>query len=133
MELWKHLRHRGKYLEAKRRSWGGRRKGPTIPNRISIHKRPAVIETKTTFGHWELAVFVERKTKQTFSFVSSDKTSAQMKLALHAFVEQAGVQNIKSITFDNGLENVCHQEIREEYCYAFDTYFCDPYCSWQKG
>jgi len=110
LELWKHLRHRGKYLEAKRRSWGGRRKGPTIPNRISIHKRPAVIETKTTFGHWELAVF-----------------------ALHAFVEQAGVQNIKSITFDNGLENVCHQEIREEYCYAFDTYFCDPYCSWQKG
>ena len=146
LELWKHLRHRSKYVEAKRRSWSGRRRrGPTIPNRVSIHKRPAEVDSKETFGHWEadlmvfshsrstLSVFVERSTKQTISFVNEDKGSVQMKLALHAFVEQAGVNNIKTITFDNGLENVCHEEIRKEYCYSFDTYFCDPYCSWQKG
>ena len=143
--LWKHLRHRAKYMQAKRRKWGTRRKRSPIPNRISIHKRPSEIEKKEEFGHWEadlmvfsksrsvLAVFVERKTKQTFSFVNDDKTSAQMKLALHSFIEQAGLQNIKTITFDNGLENVCHEEIREEYNYSFDTYFCDPYSSWQKG
>lgn len=146
LRLWKHLRHRYKYKICKRRSWSKRhRRGPTIPNRISIHKRPKIVDLKEEFGHWEadlmvfsnsksvLAVFVERHTKQTFSFVNDNKGSAQMKLALQSFVEQAGVQNIKTITFDNGLENVCHEEIRKEYCYAFDTYFCDPYCSWQKG
>jgi len=151
LRLWKHLRHRHKYLQAKRRSWNGRKKrGHIIKNRVSIHKRPMEIEKNQygeieSFGHWEadlmvfskskyaLAVFVERKTKQTYSFVNTDKTSSQMKMALHGFVEQAGIENIKTITFDNGLENVCHEEIRKEYNYSFDTYFCDPYCSWQKG
>ena len=145
--LWKHLRHRAKYKYPKRRSWSKRngRRGPTIPNRVSIHSRPSRIDKKEEFGHWEadlmvfpknpnvLAVFVERKTKQTYSFVNNDKSAAQMKRALHAFIEQAGLENVKSITFDNGLENVCHEEVRNEYGNVFDTYFCDPYCSWQKG
>jgi len=146
LSLWKHLRHRSKYKICKRRSWKKRnRKGPTIPHRVSIHNRPKHINLKEEFGHWEadlmvfsksksvLAVFVERHTKQVFSFVNDNKGASQMKLALHAFIEQAGLQNIKSITFDNGLENVCHEEIRKEYGYTFNTYFCDPYCSWQKG
>ena len=81
--LWKHLRHRAKYKTCKRRSWSKRnRKGPTIPCRVSIHKRPKFVDLKEDFGHWEadlmvfsksksvLAVFVERHTKQTFSFVN---------------------------------------------------------------
>lgn len=150
LKLWKHLRHRRKYTHPKRRKWGTRRRRNPIPSRISIHNRPSEIEKNIfgeieSFGHWEadlmvfskspsvLAVFVERKTKQTFSFVNDNKTSAQMKLALHAFIEQAGLKNIKTITFDNGLENVCHEEVRKEHNYSFDTYFCDPYSSWQKG
>ena len=145
LELWKHLRHRYKYMYPRRRSWNKRRKkGPTIPKRVSIHKRSAHIDTKgehRPFGHWEadlmvfskqkgvLVVFVERKTKQTFSFVNTNKGAKEMEYALHAFIEYAGVQNISSITFDNGLENVCHEEVRKEYAYQF----CDPYSSWQKG
>lgn len=146
LRLWKHLRHRSKYVEARRRSFSGRHKrGHVIKNRISIHRRPPEVNKKEVFGHWEadlmifskskyvLSVFVERQTKQTYSFVNNDKGSDQMERALHAFMEQAGLENVHSITFDNGLENVCHEEVRKEYNYSFDTYFCDPYCSWQKG
>jgi len=37
----------------------------------------------------------------------------------------------KTMTFDNGSENVCHRTIRDR-C-IIDTFFCDPYASWQKG
>ena len=32
-----------------------------------------------------------------------------------------------SMTFDNGIENRGHESLEIE------TYFCDPYSSWQKG
>ena len=35
--------------------------------------------------------------------------------------------SIKSISFDNGIENIYHRDI------GVPTYFCDPYSSWQKG
>ena len=35
------------------------------------------------------------------------------------------------ITFDNGQENRHHTTMREAL--AIDTYFCDPYSSWQRG
>ena len=37
---------------------------------------------------------------------------------------------IHSFTFDNWLENVYHTQLREIW---IKTYFCDPYCSYQKG
>jgi IS30 family transposase len=35
--------------------------------------------------------------------------------------------SMKSITFDNGIENKKHASI------GVPTFFCDPYSSWQKG
>ena len=37
------------------------------------------------------------------------------------------VISVKSITFDNGIENTRHEKL------GVPTYFCDPYSSWQKG
>ena len=34
---------------------------------------------------------------------------------------------VKSVSFDNGIENKNHQEL------SWPTFFCDPYSSWQKG
>ncbi|MFB6225945.1 MAG: IS30 family transposase [Candidatus Paceibacteria bacterium] len=36
-----------------------------------------------------------------------------------------------TITFDRGTENAKHMKLRSKY--GIDTYFCDAYCSWQKG
>lgn len=37
----------------------------------------------------------------------------------------------KSLTFDNGGENVCHVNFRNQF--GVETYFCDAYAAWQKG
>lgn len=142
-KLWLHLRHRKK---PERVPWGTRKKRKiNIPNRTSIHDRPDWINQREEHAHWEgdlmlfsqrseaLAVFVERFTRKTIAVLLDNKTSASMELALHELMASAGQTNVKSITFDNGSENVCHQKIRLEYVEAFETFFCDPYCSWQKG
>lgn len=142
LKLWQYLRHK---KESQRRSWGTRRHRPKIPNRISIHQRPSVINTRERFGDYEadlmifshtqkvLAVFVERKTRKTFAVVNENKTATEMELALHEMITSAGIPQVKSITFDNGLENVCHEKVRNDYNNSFQTFFCDSYASWQKG
>ena len=37
----------------------------------------------------------------------------------------------KSITFDNGKEGMLHGNLRRSF--HLETYFCDPYASYQKG
>ena len=37
----------------------------------------------------------------------------------------------RSITFDNGQENRHHRTIGDHL--GVDTYFCEPYSSWQRG
>ncbi len=141
-KLWQYLKHK-KYPV--RKHWGSRRKRPIIPNRVSIHKRPRFIDTRETFGEYEgdlmvfssspktLAVFTERKTRKIFVRLNENKTANEMEEAMNYLLCSAGICTVKSITFDNGLENICHEKVREDYCYSFNTYFCDSYCSWQKG
>ena len=38
---------------------------------------------------------------------------------------------VKSITYDNGSENVLHQEINDRL--GIQSFFCEPYHSWEKG
>lgn len=143
LRLWKQLRHKKK---AERVHWWTRkwRKKSSIPNRVSIHRRPWIINERWRFWDYEwdlvvfsnspktLAVFVERKTRKIFARVNENKTASEMSEAIHYLVECAGQSYLKTITFDNWTENVCHEDIRRDYNYSFNTYFCDPYSSWQK-
>ncbi len=114
-----------------------------IPNRTSILDRPSWIEEKYEFGHWEgdsivcsqstvsLNVMVERQTQ----FVSirqvenrgPDATSKAMISSLSRFKKGSR----KSITLDNGIEFKTHEKLNDEL--KVDTYFCQPYHSWEKG
>jgi IS30 family transposase len=38
---------------------------------------------------------------------------------------------VSSITYDNGTENALHFKINKEF--GTLSFFCRPYCSWQKG
>jgi IS30 family transposase len=141
-KLWLHLRHK---KSPKRISRGTRKHRSPIPNRVSIHDRPPDIEKREIFGHWEadlmifsstrkvLAVFVERMTRTVVAFVNNNKSADAMKRAMQKFISTIGIENIASMTFDNGTENVLHEQVRQEYHCSFQTYFCDPYASWQKG
>ena len=115
-----------------------------IPDRVSIHDRPAHVATREEFGHLEgdltfftdnqsmnLGVIVERKTRLVQLIKNESK---------HAIVVMKGMFNKlaelpdyarKSITFDNGLEFVKHTALKRFM--GMETYFCDKHSPWQKG
>lgn len=136
---YRHLRRH----KPKRIHWHSRKKRVLIPDRISIHDRPEYINQKTEAGHWEtdsvifshqkgiLSVQVERKSKLLRFHKCPNKTAKETQKALEKSINSLPYYWFKSITFDNGTENVKHVELKKEY--ELETYFCDPYCSWQKG
>jgi IS30 family transposase len=114
-----------------------------IPNRRDITERPAVVEAREEAGHWEadtvvsrqskeaVAVFVERKSRYYIAIKIKDKSAEEMLraaiLALAVFPRAL----LKTITFDNGLENALHGKI--DAALGTTSYFCKPYHSWEKG
>lgn len=129
-----HKRRKRKYS-----NWLPRR---GISNRVSIHDRPEEINQRTTFGHWEFDVVegkghsggavtvVERKTRyydaQKIDNIDSENGIWAQKKLLARHPKEA----TRSATFDNGKENYNHSQLNR---LGIKTYFCDPYCSWQKG
>lgn len=143
LKLWLHLRRKHR---PQRKVRGSRksRKGQVISERISIHERPEEVKEKERIGDLEtdsmifskqkpiLSVQVDRVSKKCALTKLNDKTAFETKYALtRAIEDEFGSTNVQTITFDNGSENVKHIEIRDTY--EIETYFCDPYCSWQKG
>jgi IS30 family transposase len=128
----------------KRQKRGGRQiRSLQIPERISIHDRPDEIDERMSYGHWEsdtvcggrrqaaVSVQSERKSKLVRLQKLANHTATETKEALRASIESLPSWLWQSITFDNGGEGACHTTIRDDY--DLQTYFCDPYASWQKG
>jgi IS30 family transposase len=129
----------------KRVKWHTRKKNKkgTIKERVSIHERPEEVDENIEVGHWEsdsmifsqqkgiLSVQVERVSKLARLTKCANKSAEETKGALIRTVDSVPDIYIKSITFDNGTENAKHMELKTMF--QIQTYFCDPYCSWQKG
>ena len=128
----------------KRTKWHSRKKrGTGIKERISIHERPDEINEKVELGHWEtdsmifsqqkgiLSVQVERKSRMVRIHRCLDKTAQETLEAIIKTIDSIPLKYFLSVTYDNGTENVKHTELRKMF--GVETYFCDPYCSWQKG
>lgn len=111
-----------------------------IPDRVSITERPAEVTDRSVYDHHEgdtmvsgkktgskaaLAVDVERKAR----FISARRLINLKPQTFNAAMMsiQSMLTGIKSRTYDNGIEN------REHARLGIDSYFCDPYSSWQKG
>ncbi len=132
-----------RYLKSRRYNQRKRRKNKTkkslIPFRIGIEMRSSCINDLSEFGHWEgdtivsgkktrskfaLVVLYERKTK----LVRIRKINSLKPTVFNSAVLDIARENqINSLTLDNGIENQYH------YRLGINTYFCDPYSSWQKG
>lgn len=128
----------------KRRKWHSRylyRRG--ISNRVSIRLRPKEIDNRKTFGHWEgdtiegrrhikgIQTLLERKTRfyqaKILENVDSEYAVEAQKDLLVKFPKKAR----KTLTLDNGKENYNHDKLKRWL--GINTYFCDPYCAWQRG
>lgn len=131
-----------KYLKSKKHSLKKRKiknKKILIQKRIGIEMRADVINNLEEFGHWEgdtivsgkktkskssLVVLIERKTKLVKITKINSLKPDKFNLAVLNIIKN---NKIKSLTLDNGIENQYHYKL------GIDTYFCDPYSSWQKG
>jgi len=113
-----------------------------IKGRIDITQRPESINNRQDFGHWEtdlvegqgqscLKVSVERKDRFTKILKVPNKTSKESNKALFNMFSKMPQGSVKSITYDNGPENSGHLELNR--ILGTDSYFCQPYHSWEKG
>jgi IS30 family transposase len=109
-----------------------------IKERVSIEKRPGIVEKRERIGDWEtdsvifsgksiLSVQLERKTKLCRIHKCEDKSAICSEEALRDSIESLPQNFWLTITRDNGSENVLHHETE------VPSFFCDTYCSWQKG
>jgi IS30 family transposase len=135
--LYKKLRRKQKTRQ-RRFSRKQRKKKETIKERISIDLRPKIIEKRTRIGDWEtdsvifkgksiLSVQYERRSMLCRLHKCEDKTAERSEEALRDSIESLPQTFWLSITRDNGSENAFHHQTEVQ------SYFCDSYCSWQKG
>ncbi len=114
----------------------------TIKNRVSIHKRPDVINQRIEPGHYEcdlmfnsgsqsknICVLIERVSRKAFLIKNNNKCSNTVVDALIQRITNSKL-GVKSITFDNGSEFFDHHRFNDM---KIDTYFCDPATPSQKG
>ena len=132
--------------KSKRTKWYSRKSkwvNEIIKQRVSIHNRPKVINTRKRIWDFEsdsvifsnqkqvLNVNVDRKSRLLRFELVKDKWAsssiAVQKRIVYEFEEYW--LDIYSFTFDNWLENAYHTQLHELWVL---TYFCDTYSSWQK-
>lgn len=131
------------HRKRKYRGQGKRHKTSHIPNRTSITKRPEGVNNRSRRGHWEADTMVSRKSSYVLLTLSERKTKAviidRVKENTAEAVSRAIIARMKrlprelrrSITYDNGHENVMHEKVNRAL--GTKSYFCAPYHSWEKG
>jgi IS30 family transposase len=114
-----------------------------IPQRISIKERPVHISERLEFGHWEvdtvisrqsassLAVALERLSRRLHIAKLPAKSARNLRISLNRRLGSHPTHLRKSITYDNGSENVEHGLVNKTL--GTQSYFCEPYRSWEKG
>ena len=137
--LYKYLRHKNKKYH--NRSHTYQRRGIII-DRVSIDKRPKIVEKKNRIGDFEidtvigrhhigaLVTVVDRMSKYAIIKKVSSKKAEEVTQALIEMLRPLK-EITQTITSDNGKEFAYHKEVSK----ALDTdfYFAHPYSSWERG
>ena len=115
----------------------------------TIKKRPRKIYERKELGHWEadtvesgridrkrkskycFVTLVERKSRYYIAILLPDRKKEHVTPAIIEALKKLPADLVKTITFDRGKEFAGYEKI--EQVLNCNTYFCDPYCAWQKG
>lgn len=139
-KLWEYLT-RGRKKRRKQRGRGVH--SERIKWRTSIHDRPAEVEDRTEFGHWEsdsvlgargsggIHTTVERKSRYLQAIKIPAITAHDTLHAQLGLYSQLPAAAVRSVTADNGSEFAHHYRLADTL--AVPTYFADPYSAWQRG
>jgi len=137
-DLYRHLRCQ----KQRRKRYGHSDRRGTLPNRVSIDKRPEIVNSRQRLGDWELDTVVGKGQQQAILTLTERKS----RLALIRKVDQRTAQAVKdailvllqplmaqthTLTSDNGKEFALHQQIAEQLQAAF--FFAHPYSAWERG
>lgn len=138
-KLYLKLRHKNKKYHKRGKEYSSR---GIIKNRVSIDRRPKIVEHKKRIGDFEidtvigknhigaLVTIVDRASKFTLiKKVSSRKANLVSQALVDMLFPIKAI--IHTITSDNGKEFAYHEDVSK----ALDTkfYFANPYHSWERG
>jgi IS30 family transposase len=133
-----HLRCR----RQRRKRYGSTNSRGQLVNRVSIEKRPAIVETRSRIGDWELDTIIgkghkqalvsltERKSRLTLLSKVKKKSADLVARSVQNLLEPIASQ-VLTLTSDNGKEFAKHQEISSAL--QADFYFTHPYSAWERG
>ncbi|WP_069683630.1 IS30 family transposase, partial [Legionella parisiensis] len=109
-----------------------------------ITERPADINSRTRFGHWEgdtiqfmgnkkkvVTTLVERKSRMVFLIKNNSKHSKGVMERIGNKFENLPQQMLKSITFDQGVEFADYRYLEDKM--SCNVYYCETHSPWQKG
>ncbi len=138
----------------KQRRRGVHRLAKRISRGQSIERRPAEVDNREEFGHWEmdlvvgptrgsnaaLLTLVERKHRRTIIRKLPDKTQASVLKALKGIERLYGAHRFrrifKSITVDNGSEFLDFETLEASgfsQQQRTQIFYAHPYSSWERG
>lgn len=130
--------------QKKRKKYQGRKvHRSAIPDRVSIRERSTAVNQRKIFGHWEgdtvegkghrdgIHTEIERISRKIMSLKVKAVTSEETIICQEKMFGNLPAMARLSTTLDNGRENHLHQRLKKKL--EMDTYFADPYSSWQRG
>lgn len=114
------------------------------PKGKSIERRPHHINTRSTFGHWELdsvigkaagkyeslLTFIERRTRFQVIIRVPNKEAGTTTKAIAHVLSKFPRGTVKTITVDNGSEFQDYEGLK---ALVEEVYYCHPYCSSERG
>jgi len=137
--LYNHLRTGNKKY---RKRYGSGKASRGIVNRISIEKRPEIVDQKLRFGDWEIDTIIGRNHKGAIVVIVERKSGFFLMKKLNgkdaAALAKAVIRllapfksKVFTITSDNGLEFAEHEAMAKKLEAKF--YFAHPFSSWERG
>lgn len=136
--LYRRLRQRPKY----RKRYGTNEKRGRLPGKRHISERPASVDHRQEFGHWEIDTVIGSTTQDCILTLVERLTGcvliAKLPARNAAAVNRRLLQVIRerphlfrTITVDNGTEFHAYEQIERLTGVLF--YFATPYHSWERG
>lgn len=145
-----HARHFLKHLHCRKGKYRATREASlrkafrnTLKESRRIDQRPAHVELRKRYGHWEgdtvvgkghsgcIATFVERKSGYLLAVKLERGTAAAFAAAAANSFAVIPDRYRKTLTLDNGSEMSNYEQIEKQS--QLQVYFAQPYHSWERG
>jgi IS30 family transposase len=136
--LYRHLRCQ----KQRRKRYGSYSRRGQLVDRVSIDQRPAIVDSRSRIGDWELDTIIGKSHKQAIVSLTERKSRFTLiqkvkrktaECVTNAIINLLApmLDQVHTLTSDNGKEFAEHKMIADKLNATF--YFAHPYASWERG